>query len=652
MIDTLNIDIETFSETSLKKCGMHKYVEDESFEILLISYQYNDNPIKTIDLATTGCISKQFLEWLVDPNILKTAWNAPFEILCLGSYFDLKLDLNQWEDTMMIASMAGYPLSLEEAAKALKIEAQKDRRGKACIKYFSELNKVPKTKPTRFVRHMPKANPAMWRDYILYNQMDVRVEKAIKQALSWFKYPPKEKVFWNLDQKINSEGVMLDLKLVDQAIALNNLKHEELVRVAKDITGVANPNSTPQLLKWLKDTTGDDIKNLQKDNIKTLLDEYKDNKPVSRVLKIRQQISKSSIKKYIPMRLCAGEDCRARGLFQFYGANKTGRWSSRLIQVQNLVRNKMENLHDIRELLKNGEFELLELIYGNPSEILSQLCRTAFIAPPGYEFLVTDFSAIEARVTAWVAGEEWRLVVFRGDGKIYEASGAEMFDLPIEQIKGEIRSKAKIAELALGYQGGVGALERMGALKMGIKQEELQDIVDLWREANPAIKKLWYDVNKCAIQSIKHPGSVVQLRNLKFFVRHGTMFIKLPSGRCLTYPKVHLRTGKWDQETIGFWGVDQIKKRWSHQETYGGKLVENIVQGISRDLLAEKMLLFDELGWKIAMHVHDEIVLEVLTAEKSKLLKEAGDLMGLNIPWAEGLPLAAASFTTPFYIKD
>lgn len=647
----LNIDIETYSETSLKKCGLHKYVEDEEFEILLISFQFDDQPIKTFDLATRPIISREYIDWLMDPNVLKTAWNAPFEILCHNVFFGLELDITQWRDTMMVASMAGYPLSLEECAKALKIEAQKDRRGKALIKYFSEPNKVPRVNPVQYIRRHPKSNLAMWKEYIAYNQMDVLVESQIGKALSWFKYPQREQEFWILDQKINSEGVMLDVQLVDQAIALNNLKQEELVREAIAITGVAKPTSVPQLKAWLEKETGDEIANLQKETIKILQDDYKGNPRVSRILSIREQISKSSIKKYIPMRLCMGTDLRARGLFQFYGANKTGRWSSRLIQLQNLVKNKMADIHSARKLVRDGDFYVLELIYDNIPKVMSELCRTAFTAPPDHELLVTDFSSIEARGLAWIAGEEWKLEVFRGDGKIYEAAGARMFKITPKEVKGEIRAKSKVAELALGYQGSVGALERMGALKMGLTEEELQPLVDAWRAANPKIVKLWRDVNDAAIEAIR-TYRTIRLRNLYFFVKNGTLFIKLPSGRCLTYPKVHLREGKWGQTTIGFWGVDQIKKRWCHQETYGGKLVENIVQGTSRDLLAEKMLLFDRAGWKIVMHVHDEIVFEVLTCEKSKKLIEAGELMSRNVPWAEGLPLAAASFTTPYYLKE
>lgn len=641
---TLGIDIETYSSVDIKKSGLYKYVESPDFEILMIGYSINGREPIVVDMSKGDRPNDEFYLAYHSDQYLKTAWNAAFEIACFNKYFEFQTTPDKWECTMIKTSMLGYPMSLDTAAKAMKLPVEKMTiQGKALIKFFS----VPAKDGTR---NMPKANPAKWIAYKDYNKMDVVVEQKISQKISFFKITDRERKFWLLDQKINATGVMLDRTLFTSAININNATDERLLEAAKKITGLPNPNSTAQLKKWIEDKTGTTILNLQKESIKELIKEHTD-PDIVRILKLRQEMSKSSIKKYKVMEYCTCQDDRARGLFQFYGANKTGRWSGRLIQVQNLTKHKIEDLDLARDIVKSNDVEVLRMVYGNVPDIMSQIIRSAFIAPPGKMLLPSDFSAIEARVTAWFANEKWKIDVFKGHGKIYEAAGSQMFNVPMEAIVGDLRAKAKVAELALGYQGSVNALEKMGALKMGLKLEELKPLVDLWRKANPATVRLWYAVDKAAITAVQNPGEVVKIDKLTFTMRHNTLFIQLPSGRFLSYVNPHLVENRFGKTSIAFWGVDQITKKWCKQETYGGKLVENIVQGCSRDILADAMLRLNNIGYTIVMHVHDEIVFEVNENNASEDLKLIDNVMAEEISWAKGLPLKAQSFISPYYRK-
>lgn len=641
----LGIDIETYSDVDIAKSGMHKYAESPNFEITLISWSLDGGEVITYDIAQGQEVPEYFLDMLLNEDILKTAHNAQFEMTCLSRWFNIELDLAQWECTAVRGTMLGYPLSLDQMSKALGLDVAKDLRGKALIKLFA----VPNKKTGR--RVYPHHEPIKWQQFVQYNRQDVVVEQEIRRRIEWFKIPQVEREWWLLDQKINKTGIMLDDIFVEQAISLAESSAYCLVNEAKEITGIDNPNSTPQLKKWLDERCGVDIGNLQKENIKQLLNDFEDD-DIQRVLQIRQELSKSSVKKLYAMRACIGSDKRARGLFQFYGANKTGRWSGRLIQVQNLTKHKLRDIEAARDLVRRGEAECVEIIYGNPADLLSQLMRTAFVADEGKTFIVSDFSAIEARVVAWFANETWRLEVFAGHGKIYEASGAQMFKVPIETVKGDVRAKAKVAELALGYQGSVGALKKMGAEKMGLSDEECLVIVKAWRKASPNITKLWYAVQEAAIEAVEYPGKTVKLRHLKFQVKNNVLFIRLPSGRCLTYINPKLKEGKHGT-VITFYGVDQKTKKWVREETYGGKLVENIVQGTSRDLLAQKMQDLDAAGFNIVMHVHDEVVLEENEDEwTAHGLVRVESIMSKEVSWAPGLPLGVASFISTFYKKD
>lgn len=647
----LGIDLETYCDIPLKTHGLHRYVSHPSFEIMLFGYAFDNDDPTIVDLANGGDVPQEVINALTDAEVKKTAWNAQFEMNALNQYIEFETVLEQWECTMVKASMLGYPADLDQAGRVMGLETTKDRAGKALVKYFTVPNKPTKTNPNVRFRNRPQDDWSRWSGFKEYNAFDVKVEQLAKQKIKFFTIPKREKTFWFLDQKINSRGVKIDRKLVKNALSINKIINDRLFEEATQITGLKNANSPAQLKEWLTEQTGTTVDKLTKDSIPILLEDHSEEK-VQRLLKIRQQMSKSSTKKYLPMFLCSSpKDDRARGLFRFYGANKTGRWGASLIQPHNLVRNKMKDLDLARRLVLENRLDDLELLFGNVPNVMSQLCRTAFIAEPNHDLLGSDFSAIEARGTAWFADETWRIKVFEGKGKIYEASGAQMFKIDESLVVGSIRDKSKVAELALGYQGGVGALARMGALQMGLKDEELQPLVDLWRAVNKNIVKLWYTVDKAAIQAVENPGQVIGAAKCKFFVRHETLFIQLPSGRFLTYVKPHLRMNKFEKMAIHFYGVDQITKKWCRQQTYGGKLVENIVQGFSRDLLAEKMVKLDEAGFDIVMHVHDEIVAEIERSRRKELVDQVNSIMRKPISWAPGLPLSAETFTTPYYIK-
>ncbi len=650
----LNIDLETFSTVDLLKSGVHKYVDSPDFEILLLGYSIGDQEERIIDVYSLAGKDEShpdviefnmILDMVSDPAYAKKAWNAAFEMACLAKY--TKIEISQWECTMIKASMLGYPMSLDKAGKVLDLEVQKSAAGKALIKYFSVPCKPTAAYPLH-TRNLPHHNIVKWVQFKSYCIFDVKVEKAIGKKIEFFTISDREVMTWHLDQKINNKGVKIDTHFAEQAVNLYDRKLELLTAEAVELTGLSNPNSQKQLKEWLSAELEDQITSLTKDSIKELIKENNDPK-IDRLLNIRQEMAKTSVTKYKAMIACAMRDDRARGLLQFYGANKTGRWAGRLIQVQNLPHTKLPDLDLAREIVKLGDLDTLEIIFGNVSDVMSQLIRTAFVPKLDHSFLVADYSAIEARVVAWFANEEWRMEVFAGHGKIYEASGAQMFKIPIEQVVKDIRSRAKVAELALGYQGGVGAMERMGALKMGIKQEELQGIVNLWRNTNKRIVKLWADVENAAIEAINNPGVLVRIPKLNFKVKGGYLFIQLPSGRLLTYNKPYLKRNKFNKIGIGYEGVDQITKRWSKQDTYGGKLVENIVQATSRDILADAMIRLDRAGFDIVMHIHDEVVLEVPTESVNR--DKCDDIMKQKISWAHDLPLNVESFVCNYYVK-
>jgi DNA polymerase bacteriophage-type len=645
---TLGIDIETFSSISLMKAGVYRYVEAEDFQILLLSYSLDGAEPICFDLFHNE-LPSWFVEMLFDEDILKTAWNAPFEMICISKHVGRKMDPTQWECTMIKASMCGYSMSLDLTSKAMGLVEKKDPVGKALIKYFSE-----PCSGKRIIRerNYPHHDPGKWTAFKGYNKMDVVVEQAISKKLCYFKISEQEQKYWRLDQKINERGVKIDRQLVENAIQINQYTEDRLVEKARTLTGIANPRSTKQILEWIREREPT-VVNLQKQYLKEIIPHLEDIS-VKKLLRLRQELSKSSTKKYGPMLLCMGADFRARGLLQFYGANKTGRWSSRLIQIQNLVKNKLKDLDLARRLARDGIVEDIELLFGNVPDTMSQLCRTAFVAREGTQLLVDDLAAIEARIIAWFADETWRLKVFEGDGLIYEASGAKMFKVPVEEVKGDLRFKAKTAELALGFQGGVGAIVRMEeqGLKTGILPEERQDIVNIWRAENPNIVKLWYACDNAAVQAVENPGQVIRTHKLEFFVKHQTLWIKLPSGRYLAYVKPHLKEGKFGRMQVNYWGVDQETKKWCHQDTYGGKIVENVVQGTARDVLAWNIDKLESEGFEVVMHIHDEIVAEVPLETSVKKQKRAGEIMSQNIPWAVGLPIREASYLTPYYLKD
>lgn len=650
----LSIDIETFSSVDIIKCGVYKYVESPDFEILLFAYAYDDDPITVIDLANFEELPERVEKDLTDPTIIKAAYNANFERTCIAKYLKIPTPPEQWRCTSVHALTLGLPGNLEGVAKVLGLNAQKDTAGKNLIKYFSVPCKPTKSNGQR-TRNFPHHAPDKWKDFISYNRQDVATEREMRKKLERFPVPSHEWELWALDQKINDEGVRLDPVLFKQAIKCDAQYTERLETEAKEITGLENPNSTVQLTKWLKDQ-GLDVENgIGKDYMTALIDQA-DDEDTERMLELRQEMAKTSVDKYHAMDRSMCQDERARGLLQFCGANRTWRWAGRLIQIQNLPQNKIPDLDLARKLLREGDFEMLEMFFGSPPFVLSQLIRTAFIPSLGCRFIVADFSAIEARVIAWLASENWVLDVFRGHGKIYEATAAQMFKVPIETIaKGKpnyaLRAKGKVATLSCGYQGGPSALIRMGALKSGLTEEELPGLVKGWRESNPKIVKLWYAAERAAVTAVKEKRTVKLAKGVQYRYEKGWLFADLPSGRSLAYVNPQLKYDpKFEKDGLTYEGVDQIKKTWCRQKTYGGKLVENLVQAIARDCLAVSMTRLDAAGYKIRMHVHDEVIIDEPVERDS--LKNITDIMSQPIEWAPGLPLRADAYETEFYKKD
>lgn len=646
----LSIDIETYSSVDLIKSGVYAYCESPDFEILLFAYAIDDEEVEIVDLASGEKIPEEILKAMTDPLVIKTAYNANFERTCLAKHFHQPMPPDQWRCSSVHALMLGLPGYLDGVAKCLRLKEQKLKEGKALIRYFSVPCKPTKVNEGR-TRNLPEHDLDKWATFKDYCKQDVEVERQIRKKLDAFPITKVEQKLWELDQKINDEGVLIDKTLVFNAIQADKAFQDELFEEAVRLTGLENPNSPAQLKGWLL-KQGLEVNSLAKKNVEALMGEV-ENPKVKRLLELRQAMSKTSVKKYEAMERSICPDQRSRGLLQFYGANRTGRWAGRLVQIHNLPRNSLKDLQIARELLKSGSYEALELLFESVSDVLSQLIRTAFIPSKGHRFVVADFSAIEARVIAWLAGERWRMDVFQSHGKIYEASAAQMFKVPIETIdKGSpLRQKGKIAELALGYGGSKGALMQMGALDMGLNEDELPDLVSAWREANPNIVKLWWRIEAAAIKAVKDKAVVKMQYGLTFHYTKGILFITLPSGRSLAYvrPRIGIDE-RFGKEQLTYEGTEQGSKQWGRIPTYGGKLTENIIQAIARDCLAVSMLGLDEAGYRINFHVHDEVILDVPIATGSK--EEVENIMGQSIDWAPGLPLGADSFETFYYKKD
>jgi DNA polymerase len=643
---TLALDLETFSSVNLIKAGVYAYTSATDFEILLFAYAFDDEEVQLIDLVQGERVSAEILKALTDDTITKTAFNANFERTALSKYFGIKLHPDAWQCTAVQSAMLGLPLSLEGVGAVLGLEKQKLKEGKDLIRYFCSPCKPAKTNDNR-TRNLPCHALEKWEQFKGYCKRDVEVERDIRKKL--MKYPIRghEQKLYILDQEINDRGILIDTQLVQQAIACDIEHKADTFTQAQRLTGLDNPNSVAQLKVWLLENDVE-VESLSKKAVTDLIQNT--DGEIEKLLNCRLQLSKTSIKKYEAIERAICPDNRVRGLLQFYGANRTGRWAGRLVQVHNLPQNHLKDLTLVRELVKQGRFSEIELYFDSVSVVLSELIRTAFIPDKGYRFMVADFSAIEARVIAWLAGEEWRMEVFKSHGKIYEASASQMFKVPIEDItKGSpLRQKGKVAELALGYGGSVGALTAMGALEMGLTEEELRPLVMSWRSANPNITKLWWDVDKAALKAVKETTTQI-LGKLTFQYASGILFITLPSGRKLSYIKPRLEINQYGREGITYEGIGE-SKRWCRIETYGPKLVENIVQAIARDLLGEAMLAVNNAGYSIIMHVHDEIIIEE-TIEKGSL-QEVCDIMAIAPSWADGLPLRADGFECEYYKKD
>ena len=655
-MDVLNIDIETYSSIDIGKSGLYKYAQSNDFEILLFAYSLNGSEVKVIDLAQGETVPDEIIKRLSDNKTELRAYNANFEWYCLNRA-GFKTNLEQWKCTMIHAYYAGFPGGLGKVGKALGFEEdkKKDMSGKALIRYFSVPCKATRANGGR-TRNLPYHDLDKWNLFVEYNRQDVVAEMAIMNKLKSVKVPENEWEQWQMDIRMNERGIVIDTDLVDSSLWISEYWNEKLMDEARDITGLDNPNSTSQLLEWLK---SQDVKveNLQKATVEKLIKEVTGK--IKRVLEIRKELSKTSTKKYVAMKAALGEQNRVRGLLQFYGANRTGRWAGRLVQVQNLPRNYIQNLSGTREVVKRKDVATLEILYGNIPDTLSQLIRTAFIPEEGKKFVIADFSAIEARVIAWLAGEHWRSEVFKTHGKIYEASASQMFGVPIEKIKKgnpeyALRQKGKVAELALGYQGGPGALKAMGALNMGLTEEELPGIVKMWRDSNKNITGLWWAIGSTAIEVVE--GSGRKAVNGIIFEKEGDLSngldfltVQLPSGRKLYYVNPGTKLNSWDSKVITYMAQNQTTGKWEIAETYGGKLVENIVQAIARDCLAVSIKRLTEKGFKIVMHIHDEVVIE---APMETTVDEVCEIMGQEIEWAKGLLLRADGFETMYYKKD
>lgn len=686
-ISTLSIDLETYSSVDLVRSGVYPYTASLDFEILLFAYGVDEEPVEIIDLTKGEEIPWEIIEAIRDKKVIKRAFNAVFERVCLSTYLKEELKAESWRCTAVQAASMGYPLSLEGAARALGLQVQKMTEGRELIKFFTMPCKGTKFNGGR-TRNSSFDNEEKWRTFKEYCKRDVEVERAVNARLNAFQLSEREQQLYELDQRINQRGVLVDLKVVHQAVRCDELYGAGLLRQWKELTQEVNPKSPAQVKLWLKER-GIMVESLSKKVVEELITEgtglnqdiefvrgrevlienistdrsdwniesgsavqvtsKRSCEEVSKLLKLRLSLSKTSIKKYEAIKRSVCRDNRVRGLFQFCGASRTGRWSGRLVQVQNLPQNREKDIELARELIKEGAFEEVEMFYENSADILSQLIRTAFIPKEGHKFIVVDFSAIEARVLAWLSGEGWRLRVFERSGKIYEASASLMFGVPEEAItKGSaLRQKGKIAELALGYGGSVGALTAMGALEMGLKEEELKQLVRTWRSSNPHITRFWWSIGLGVIRTIT-TGNSTQVGRIKMFLTRERLLIELPSGRRLSYVKPKVETNKWGSTVVSYEGITTGKK-WGRIESYGPKFVENIVQGIARDILGEAMLRLEEAGYRIVMHIHDEVIIE--EPLKGSTLERICEIMKEPPQWAKGLPLEVDGFQCDFYRK-
>ena len=658
MAYVLGIDIETYSSAPLPRCGVYRYCDAPDFEILLFSYAFDDAPVETVDLACGETLPKEVLLALEDPNVLKVAYNAQFERVCLSKYLGHWLDPHQWRCTMVMAASLTLPGRLADVAVALGTAEKKMEEGKDLIRYFSVPCKPTKANGGR-MRNRPSDAPEKWAVYKQYNTQDVETERAIRKVLEKYPLPEQEWAYYALDQQINDRGVRVDKQLVKNAIATDAVFAQATCQRAKELTGLENPGSVMQLHGWLRER-GVQLSTLLKKEVQRKLAEMdEDAQPDAQadeaareMLRLRLEMSRSSIKKYEAMARCVCKDGRIHGMFRFYGASRTGRFASQIVNLQNLRRNDMEDLALARSLLREGRAEELSMLYASAADVLSELVRTALIARKGCRFIVADFSAIEARVLAWLAGEEWRLKVFEEGGDIYCASASQMFHVPVEKhgVNGHLRQKGKISELALGYGGSIGALQAMGSREMNIPDEELKPLVDGWRKANPRIVQFWRSVGDAAMKAVRE-RTTVRAGKVTFCCKDGVLFAKLPSGRTLAYIAPRLETGRFGSTVITYQSYDKTEKaadeeeeapvtrRWQREETYGPKIVENLTQAIARDLLCAAMMNLEAAGYRICMHIHDEAVIEMPIGQGS--LEEACRLMAIAPDWAEELPLRA-----------
>ena len=650
-LPVLSIDIETFSEIDLSKCGLHKYVEDDSFEILILAYAFDDEKVQVVDMANHEPVPEKVRQALEDQNIIKAAWNAEFERTALSKYVGHTIAPEGWHCTMVLAESLSLPAGLGNAAEVLRADVQKDKRGEALIKYFSQPCK-PTGRNGMRTRNLPHDDPEGWEVFKEYCKTDVSTERAIREKLDQFPMSDEEWKAYCVDQRINDRGVLLDRQLIAEAIQCDLILTEEMTKRAYELTGLENPNSVSQLKSWL-DERGIEVPSLGKKEVQTMIDSLEksgSDQEVLEMLKLRLLMAKSSVKKYQAADRCACRDNRARGLFRFNGASRTCRFSSRYLQLQNLKRNSIATLDEARELVKMGQFQLLDSIYGNVPDILSQLVRTMLIPKEGCEFIVADFSAIEARTLAWITGENWVLQAFMSGQDIYCQMASKMFGVPVVKhgINGELRQKGKIAVLACGYSGSVGALKAMGALDMGLKEEDLQPIVDSYREANPKIVSFWWDIERACRDTVSdHRTREVQRITVSY--SYGTLWITLPSGRRMPYIKPKITAKDDGRMELSGEGVG-IGNHWCRQPLYGGLLTENICQATARDILVEAMKRFDARGMDIVAHIHDEVILEVPRGKYT--VEEVCSIMCEHRDWYQDLPLSADGYKGNYYFKD
>lgn len=654
----LGIDIETYSSNDLTTGGVYKYIEAEDFTILLFAYSIDGAPAECVQLACGEELPPEIRAALTDPEVTKTAFNATFERLCISKYLgmDRPMDPAQWKCTMVRAARMGLPLSLAQCGEVLKLEDRKMSEGKALIRYFSCPNKVKKQGMVRMIRHHPESDPEKWATFVKYNIRDVDVEQAILKKVRRLEVPKFDEDLYVADQEINDRGVLVDQVLVNNAARFDAEYKDELLAQAKELTGMENPNSPAQLKIYLNKVTGLSIESLNKKDMEDLDQQLMFWPRAQKMLKLRKEMAKTSNKKYNAIQECMCKDGRVHGLLQFCGAARTGRWAGRLVQLQNLPQNHLVDLDYARTLVKQGDLDEFEMNYSNVTQVLSELIRTAFIAKPGCIFHVCDFSAIEARVIAWVAGEKWVIDAFKHGKDIYCETASKMFNCKVEKHgeNADLRPKGKVAVLGLGYGGGVAALEAMGGAKLGLTQDEEKSIVKMWRNSNPHIVKLWENVERAAISAIQTGNTVVVNRGIEISKKWGMLCIKLPSGRTICYPRAEVGVEKddgWrgDHPIIEYEGLNQITKKWGKIRTYGGKLTENIIQAIARDILGTVILRAKSKDLNVVFHIHDEIIVE---ASKDQTLENVEALFSEPIEWCPGLPLKGAGYSTPYYLKD